>query len=127
MALLDNRDPARVPALIADLPAPIRADLRALDLQRRDFSRLPFDLILVHGRDDPIIPSTESQALAAAAPADMVSLYLVNRLSHIELDPAGLLDGLELWQAIYRLLAARDGLPAPDPARCASELEASAF
>lgn len=127
MALLDNRDPARVPALIADLPAPIRADLRALDLQRRDFSRLPFDLILVHGRDDPIIPSTESQALAAAAPADMVSLYLVNRLSHIELGPAGLLDGLELWQAIYRLLTARDGLPAPDPTRCASKFETSAF
>jgi hypothetical protein len=57
----------------------------------------------------------------------MVSLYLVNRLSHIELDPAGLLDGLELWQAIYRLLTARDGLPAPDPTRCASEFETSAF
>ena len=127
MALLDNRDPARVPALIADLPAPIRADLRALDLERRDLSQLPFELILVHGRDDPIIPSTESQALAAAAPADMVSLYLVDRLAHIELGPAGLLDGLELWQATYRLLAERDALPAPDPARCASELESSAF
>jgi hypothetical protein len=32
-----------------------------------------------------------------------------------------------LWQASYRLLAERDGLPAPDPARCASEFEASAF
>ena len=28
MALLDNRDPERVPALIAALPAPIRADLQ---------------------------------------------------------------------------------------------------
>jgi hypothetical protein len=127
MALLDNSDPARVPALIADLPAPIRADLRALDLKQRDFSRMPFDLILVHGRDDPIIPLTESQALAAAAPPDQVSLYLVDRLSHVELGPAGLLDGLELWQASYRLLAERDALPAPDPARCASEFEASAF
>jgi hypothetical protein len=127
MALLDNSDPARVPALIADLPAPIRADLRALDLEQRDFSRAPFELILVHGRDDPIIPSTESQALAAAAPADQVSLYLVDRLSHVELGPAGLLDGFELWQASYRLLAERDALPAPDPARCLSEFEASAF
>jgi hypothetical protein len=127
MALLDNHDPARVPALMADLPAPIRADLRELDLERRDFSRLPFELILVHGRDDPIIPSTESQALAAAAPADRVSLYLVDRLSHVELSPAGLLDGLELWQAVYRLLAERDDLPAPDPARCASGFESSAF
>jgi hypothetical protein len=127
MALLDNSDPARVPALIADLPAPLRADLRALDLERQDFSQVPFGLILVHGRDDPIIPSTESQALAAAAPPDQASLYLVDRLSHVELGPAGLLDGLELWQASYRLLAERDALPAPDPARCASEFEASAF
>jgi hypothetical protein len=121
MALLDNRDPERVPALIAALPAPIRADLRALDLQRLDFSRLPFELILVHGRDDPIIPSTESEALAAAAPADRVSLYLVDHLAHVELNPAGLLDGLELWQAIYRILAERDSLPAPELERCPPE------
>jgi hypothetical protein len=127
MAVLDNRDPARVPGLIAGLPAPIRADLRALDLEHRDFSHVPFDLILVHGRDDPIIPSTESQALAAAAPPDQVSLYLVGRLTHIELAPAGLLDGLELWQATYRLLAERDALPAPEPARCASGVKASGF
>ena len=119
MALLDNRDPARVPALVADLPAPIRADLQALDLERQDFSQLPFELILVHGRDDPIIPATESEALAAAAPTGMVSLYLVDRLAHVELGPAGLLDGLELWRASYRLLAERDALPAPYPGRCA--------
>ena len=118
MALLDNRDPERVPTMIADLPAPIRADLRALDLERQDFSQLPFDLILVHGRDDPIIPSTESQALAAAAPPDKVSLYLVNHLTHVEVGPARLLDGFELWQAVYRILAERDSLPAPDPERC---------
>jgi hypothetical protein len=121
MALLDNRDPEQVPALIADLPAPIRADLRALDLEGRDFSQLPFDLILVHGRDDPIIPSTESQALAAAAPPERVSLYLVNRLTHVDMGPARLLDGFELWQAVYRILAERDSLPAPDPERCLPE------
>jgi hypothetical protein len=121
MALLDNRDPERVPALIAALPAPIQADLRALDLERRDFSRLPFDLILVHGRDDPIIPSTESQALAAAAPADKASLYLVERLTHVDLGPAGMADGFELWRAIYRVLAERDALPAPDLERCLPE------
>jgi hypothetical protein len=118
MALLDNRDPERVPTLIAALPAPIQADLRALDLERQDFSQLPFDLILVHGRDDPIIPSTESQALAAAAPPDKVSLYLVDRVGHVDLGPARLLDGFELWRAIYRILAERDALPAPDLERC---------
>jgi len=118
MALLDNPDPDRVPVLIDALPAPIRADLRALDLQRRDLSQLPFDLILLHGRDDPIIPSTESQALAAAVPDERVSLYVVDRLTHIDLSPGGLLDGLGLWRAMYQLLSRRDAMPAPDPARC---------
>jgi hypothetical protein len=118
MALLDNADPDRVPALIDALPAPIRADLEALNLERRDLSQLPFDLILLHGGDDPIIPSTESQALAAAVPDDRVSLYVLDRLSHIELSPGGLLDGLGLWRAIYQLLSRRDAMPAPDAERC---------
>ncbi|MGH6903930.1 MAG: hypothetical protein ACREIR_14445, partial [Geminicoccaceae bacterium] len=71
-----------------------------------------------HGRDDPIIPSTESQALAAAVPDDQVSLYVLERLTHIELSPGGLLDGIGLWRAIYQLLSRRDAMPAPDPARC---------
>jgi hypothetical protein len=118
MALLDNRDPDRVPALIDALPAPIRADLEALDLERRDLSQLPFDLILLHGRDDPIIPSTESQALAAAVPDGRASLYVLDRLAHIDLSPGGLLDSLGLWRAMYQVMARRDALPAPDPARC---------
>ena len=121
MALLDNADPERVPALIAGLPAPIRADLEALDLEQRDLSRLPFELILVHGQDDPIIPSTESQALAAAVPADRVSLFVINRLTHIKLSPGGLLDSVGLWRALYLLLSRRDAAPAPDKARCLPE------
>jgi hypothetical protein len=118
MALLDNADPERVPALIARLPAPIRADLEALDLKRRDLSQLRFELILVHGQDDPIIPSTESQALAAAAPADRVSLFVINRLTHINLSPGGLLDSVGLWRALYLLLSLRDAAPAPEEGRC---------
>jgi len=121
MALLDNQDPDRVPALIARLPAPIRADLEALDLERRDLSPMPFDLILLHGRDDPIIPATESQALAAAAPDGKASLYVIDRLSHVELSPGALLDGIGLWRALYRLLSRRDAMPAPDPTRCRAD------
>ena len=117
MALLDNRAPERVPALIAALPAPIRADFAALDLERQDLSQLPFDLVLLHGRDDPIIPATESEALAAAAPDDRVSLHVIDQLSHVDLSPGGLFDGLELWRAVYGLLARRDAAPAPDPTR----------
>jgi pimeloyl-ACP methyl ester carboxylesterase len=113
-ALLANRDPERVPALIDSLPAAVRADLAALDLSRRDLSGLQARLLLVHGRDDPIIPSGESVALAAAAPD--ASLFVVDSLAHVELDPAGLIDGVRLWRAIYRLLAERDAAPPPAPA-----------
>jgi pimeloyl-ACP methyl ester carboxylesterase len=118
MALLDNDRPERVPALVAALPAPVRADLAALDLARRDLSRLPFELLLVHGRDDPIIPASESRALAAAVPPERDSLFVVDRLGHVELGPAALFDGIGLWRAVYRLLSLRDAAPAPDRVRC---------
>jgi pimeloyl-ACP methyl ester carboxylesterase len=118
MALLDNRDPDRVPALIAGLPEAVRHDLEALDLARQDLSPLQARLLLVHGRDDPIIPSTESRKLAAAAPDALPRLYLVDSLAHVELSPAGLIDGWKLWRAIYWLLAERDAAPAPQREAC---------
>ncbi len=107
-ALLVNRDPEAVPALIAALPQGLRAEMAALDLSRADLSRLKAELILLHGRDDAIIPYTESLALAAAAPRDRVRLYLVGNLAHVELGPGGLLDSYRLLAATYRLLALRD-------------------
>ncbi len=115
-ALLDNRDPERVPGLIQKLPEAVRSDLAALDLAAQDLSRLKARLLLVHGRDDPIIPSTESEALAAAAPD--AALYLVDSLTHVELGPAGLIDGFKLWRAIYWLLSERNTAPTPDRALC---------
>jgi pimeloyl-ACP methyl ester carboxylesterase len=116
-ALLDNRDPDRVPELILNLPEAVRSDLAALDLSEHDVSRIDARLLLVHGRDDPIIPSTESEALAAAAPDD-TTLYLVDSLGHVELSPAGLVDAWKLWRAISWLLAERDAAPEPDRAAC---------
>ncbi len=110
-ALLANDDPERVPALIAALPQGIRADMAALDLKRRDLSRLEARLILVHGRDDPVIPAGESRALAAAAPR--ASLYVPGSLAHVDLSIGGLWDALTIWRAIYRLLAERDAAPPP--------------
>jgi len=121
-ALLDNRDPDRVPALIDNLPEAVRTDLAALDLSRRDLSQLDARLLLVHGRDDPIIPSSESEALAAAAP-DEAALYVVDSLAHVELDPAGLVDGWKLWRAVYRLLALRDAAPVPEREACPAKSE----
>ncbi len=125
MALLDNRDPDRAAGLIAALPQPVLADLKALDLKRQDLSRMRARLILVHGHDDPIIPSTESRALAAAAPDDQASLYLVDSLAHVELGLAGLIDDLRLWRAVYQLLSERDEAPAPDRDRCLRHLALS--
>ncbi len=115
-ALLDNQDPDRVPVLIQNLPEAVRSDLAALDLAQQDLTRLHARLLLVHGRDDPIIPSTESESLAAAAPD--TTLYLVDSLAHVELDPTGLVDGIRLWRAISWLLAERDAAPEPRRADC---------
>ena len=108
-ALLDNTEPEAVPALIDALPEAVRADIYALDLHRRDLSGLAAPLLLVHGRDDRIIPYSESVALAAAAPR--ADLYLVDGLAHVTLDLADLDDVLTLWRAIHRLLELRDAGP----------------
>lgn len=107
-ALLTNRDPERVPALMASLPQRIVENMRGLDLKPRDLSGLEVPLLLIHGRDDPVIPFSESAALAAALPDGQADLYLVDNLAHVELGPAGVGDALTLWRAAYRLLTERD-------------------
>jgi len=116
MDLLDNGDPERVPALVARLPPGIRADMAALDPARADLRALRARLILVHGRDDAIVPYTESLALAAAAPPGQVDLFLLNSLAHADLRPGGMGDAARLWWAVYRLLVERDRPPGRPPA-----------
>ncbi|MBI3452979.1 MAG: alpha/beta hydrolase [Rhodospirillales bacterium] len=106
-ALLANNDPARVPALVAALPAAVRADLSALDLSARNLGALRARFIVVHGRDDAIIPYTESQALARALPAGRTRLTLLDSLAHADLSPAGVMDGWRLARAVYALLGER--------------------
>ncbi len=108
-ALLMNRDPTQTRDLIAELPQGLRDDLAALDLRNRDLSAAPRQVILVHGRDDPIVPVGESIALAEALPDGSTRLYLADRLAHADLKPGGWNDLLALWQASYRILAVRDG------------------
>lgn len=108
MALLANSDADAVAGLIAGLPPTIRRDMAGLDLERRDLTGLAAHLILIHGRDDAIIPYTESVALAAAAPPDGASLFLVDGLAHVDPHPTGVSDTLTLWRAVYRLLEERD-------------------
>lgn len=105
-AFITNGDPQRVPALLAALPPGMRRDVAALDLAGKDLSRLRAHLILVHGYDDDIIPYTESLSLAAALPQGQASLYLVDGLQHVDLQP-GALSRYRLWRAIAELLAQR--------------------
>jgi pimeloyl-ACP methyl ester carboxylesterase len=107
-ALLANRDPDRVPALIAALPAAVARDIRRLDLKRRDLASLRTRFVLVHGRDDPIIPESESRALAAALAPGRAELTILESLNHVDPQPAGLVDKARLLGAIYTLLAIRD-------------------
>jgi hypothetical protein len=107
LALAENRDAGAVAGLVAALPGPLKARLRALDPAARDIAPLATRLILIHGTDDPALPLSGSEALAAAAPAGLARLYAVEGLAHVE--PGAGLDGWALWRALCRLLAERDG------------------
>ena len=104
--LLTNTEPDRVAGLIERLSPAMRADMTALDPSARDLSGLKARLILIHGRADAIVPYTESQALAAAAPAGQAALYLVEGLFHVDAD-LGWRDQFILLYAAIDLLEQR--------------------
>lgn len=105
--LMENDDPDRVTALVAALPEPIRQDIDALNLALHDLRSLKARLILIHGRDDTMIPFTESEALAAAVPAGNASLYLVDNIGHVEFDSVSLANAWTMWSAANRVLSLR--------------------
>lgn len=113
LALMTNPDPDAVPGLISALPEPLRREIETLDLARRDLSPLRARLLLIHGRDDPMVPHSESLALAAAAPHGQARVYLVDGLRHVDLEGVGTWDAVTLAQATYHLLRERDRAPAP--------------
>jgi len=104
---LQNRDPARAPALLDRLPDPIRREIRALNLAEHDLTRLKARVILIHGYDDDIIPYTESVALSSSLPHGLARLYLVYGLQHVDLEPR-IIDKFRLWRAISALLRERE-------------------
>jgi fermentation-respiration switch protein FrsA (DUF1100 family) len=105
LAVLTNRDPARVDALLAALPPETQARLDALSPARR-VRQLPGRLLIVHGRDDPAIPFTEGLRLAAAADPARSRLVAVDLLAHVEGRlPAWrqVRDLVALWSGVYEL------------------------
>ncbi len=118
-ALLTNTDPLRVPQHLAALPAQLRDDIAALSLHNKDLSALKARLILVHGKNDNLIPYPESLALAAAVPPGRARLFVIERLlDHVDLRPAHLFswqfisqelpDAWRLWRAVDALLSERE-------------------
>ena len=106
VALLANEDPARVPALIAQLPPGIRDELDGLNPAVQDLSRFRAQAILVHGRSDTMIPYTESVALARALPPGRVQLFLTGGFAHVDIKPDKQ-DIPQLLAAMQALLAQR--------------------
>jgi pimeloyl-ACP methyl ester carboxylesterase len=112
-ALATAREPERIPALIQALPDAVRDGIAALDLSTRDLARLPGEIRLLHGRDDPVIPFTESRRLQAALPADRTRLDLVDGLLHADLQEVSVADAWTLLGLTYDVLSWRDRAARP--------------
>lgn len=104
---LQSGDPERAARALRRLPAERRRDLEALS-PLRVAREIPGRLVLIHGRDDPAVPYTESLRLAAARP-ERTTLVLVSVLGHVEgAERAGWRDARDfgaLWRVVYALLA----------------------
>ncbi len=87
LELLTNTTPERVPVLLAHLPAPLRAEITALNPAEQPMNSLHARLLLLHGRSDNIIPYTESIALAESVPSDRADLFIIDGLAHVDLQP----------------------------------------
>ncbi|MDF3075353.1 MAG: hypothetical protein K0S54_3020, partial [Alphaproteobacteria bacterium] len=74
--LIANTDPRHVDRLIANLPPALLAELERLNPARQNLRRLDCPVILLHGRDDRIIPFSQSVALKTAIGGDNVELHL---------------------------------------------------
>lgn len=109
LALADNSDRNKVDDLVAGLPEAIRTDMVALDPSGAPLEEAAARLLLIHGRDDTIIPYSESVDLARRMGRARASLYVVDGLWHVDAD-FSLNDKWILWDAAIELLELRDGL-----------------
>ncbi len=103
--LFVNTEPARVAGLIAALPKAVKGRMEEISLQDRDLSHPEGRLILIHGREDTMIPYAESMALAGAVPA--TELFLIDGFSHINPTSVGITGRLQLVRALGAVLDGR--------------------
>ena len=93
----------------APLPDGIREDMAALDSARAALETADTRFLLIHGRDDSIVPYSESVDLAARLGPAAASLYLLDGMWHVDSD-FSLADQWILWDAAIKLLELRDGV-----------------
>ena len=88
LRLLKNRDPAQVESLVRDLSPGLRSLLDALSPERV-IGRLRGQLFLVHGKNDPAVPFTESLRLADLARGRVPTrLVILSSVGHVEPEAA---------------------------------------
>lgn len=84
--LLTNTDPRLTTQLIAALPAATVATIDALTLSDKDLTRLTARVLLVHGKNDTLIPYPESVALGSAVAPSRARVYVFNQvMGHVDL------------------------------------------
>jgi pimeloyl-ACP methyl ester carboxylesterase len=102
--LVDNRDPVAFDRLVDTLPRSTRELLAALS-PGRVLGGLHAPLFLVHGRQDPAVPFTETLRLRAAglATGRPVRAAIVGAVGHVEAGShAGdFADLVRLWATFY--------------------------
>jgi pimeloyl-ACP methyl ester carboxylesterase len=102
-ALLTSRDSAQVDALLAALSPSTRQILDRLSPEAH-LPRIESPIFLVHGRQDPVVPFTETLQLerVARSAGHRVRLALVGAVNHVEGGRAhALADTWRLWATFY--------------------------
>lgn len=111
--LLSNREPARLPALAAQIPEPLRDVLASLS-PSRVAPRIRFPVLALHSRDDPAAPPSESALLVEAVPNRGNHLVEVGIFRHVTPTASPLHrlgDGLRLARFTGLVLSAQERLP----------------
>ncbi len=84
LALISHSDPGETEDIINRLPLSIQHDLKALAVSAV-LPNLKADIILAHGKDDDLIPFTETLAIAQAVPNPQRAYWkIIRRFSHVD-------------------------------------------
>lgn len=107
-AVFSNTDPDQAERLWLALPVAIREEAARLDLRNWQLEDLSAHFILIHDRNDRVVPADHSRWLMAALPAGRVEAFLIGSLRHADPQPPGFRDAFTMLRAVYAVLTERD-------------------